>query len=35
MAYQSEAELEQQFVEQLNKQGYAPISIPDYDVRSI
>ena len=31
MAYQSEAALEQQFIEQLNKQGYCPVSIPDYD----
>ena len=31
MAYQSEAALEQQFIEQLNKQGYNPVSIPDYD----
>ena len=32
MSYQSEAALEQQFIEQLNKQGYNPVSIPDYDV---
>lgn len=31
MSYQSEAALEQQFIEQLNKQGYNPVSIPDYD----
>ena len=31
MAYQSEAALEQQFIEQLNKQGYTSVSIPDYD----
>ena len=31
MSYQSEAALEQQFTEQLNKQGYNPVSIPDYD----
>ena len=31
MAYQSEAALEQQFIEQLNKQGYSTVSIPDYD----
>lgn len=31
MAYQSEAELELQFIEQLYKQGYDTISIPDYD----
>ena len=31
MAYQSEAELELQFIDQLNKQGYNTVSIPDYD----
>lgn len=31
MAYQSEAELELQFIDQLYKQGYDTISIPDYD----
>lgn len=31
MAYQSEAELEMQFIEQLNNQGYSTVSIPDYD----
>ncbi len=31
MSYQSEAALEQQFIEQLNKQGYNSVSIPDYD----
>ena len=31
MAYQSEAALEQQFIEQLNKQEYSAVSIPDYD----
>ena len=31
MAYQSEAALEQQFVEQLNKQEYTTVAIPDYD----
>ena len=31
MAYQSEAALEQQFIEQLNKQEYTTVSIPDYD----
>lgn len=31
MAYQSEAALEQQFIEQLNKQEYSTVSIPDYD----
>ena len=31
MAYQSEAALEQQFIEQLNKQEYSTLSIPDYD----
>ena len=31
MAYQSEAALEQQFIDQLNKQGYTSDSIPDYD----
>ena len=30
MAYQSEAALEQQFIEQLNKQEYTTVSIPDY-----
>lgn len=27
MAYQSEAALEQQFIDQLNKQGYTSVSI--------
>ena len=31
MVYQSEAALEQQLIEQLNKQGYSSVSIPDYD----
>lgn len=31
MAYQSEAELEMQFIDQLNKQGYTSVQIPDYD----
>ena len=31
MAYQSEAALEQQFLDQLNKQGYSTVSVPDYD----
>lgn len=31
MAYQSEAELESQFIEQLNKQEYSTVSISDYD----
>lgn len=31
MAYQSEAELELQFIDQLTKQGYNSVSIPDYD----
>lgn len=31
MAYQSEAELEQQLVEQLKNQNYNAISLPDYD----
>lgn len=31
MAYQSEAELELQFIEQLNSQEYVSIEIPDYD----
>ena len=31
MAYQSEAELELQFIEQLNSQQYTTVSIPDYD----
>ena len=31
MAYQSEAALEQQFIEQLNKQEYTTVAIPDYD----
>lgn len=29
MSYQSEAALEQQFIDQLKKQGYEPVSIPD------
>lgn len=32
MAYQSEAELEIQFMEQLNKQGYTSVQIADYDM---
>ena len=31
MAYQSEAALEQQFIEQLTKQEYTTVAIPDYD----
>ena len=31
MAYQSEAELELQFIEQLNSQKYETVEIPDYD----
>lgn len=31
MAYQSEAELELQFIEQLNSQKYSTVEIPDYD----
>ena len=31
MSYQSEAQLEQQFIEQLNSQKYETVSIPDYD----
>lgn len=31
MSYQSEAQLEQQLVEQLNNQNYSIISLPDYD----
>lgn len=31
MTYQSEAALEQQFIEQLNKQEYDFVSIPNYD----
>lgn len=31
MAYQSEAELELQFIEQLNNQKYTTVEIPDYD----
>lgn len=31
MAYQSEAALEQQFIDQLNQQEYTIVSIPDYD----
>lgn len=31
MAYQSEAALEQQLIDQLNKQGYSTVSVPDYD----
>lgn len=31
MSYQSEAALEQQFIEQLTKQSYTSVSIPDYD----
>ena len=29
MAYQSEAALEQQFIEQLTKQEYSTVAIPD------
>ena len=32
MAYQSEAELELQFIDQLNKQGYSTVSVPDYEM---
>ncbi len=31
MSYQSEAQLEQQLIEQLKEQGYAEIAIPDYE----
>ena len=31
MAYQSEAELENQLIKQLNEEGYESISLPDYD----
>lgn len=31
MAYQSEAKLELQFIEQLNSQKYDAVEIPDYD----
>ena len=31
MAYQSEAELELQFIEQLKSQKYESVVIPDYD----
>lgn len=31
MTYQSEAALEQQFMEQLNRQGYSTVDVPDYD----
>lgn len=31
MSYQSEAELEQQLIEQLKNQNYHIISLPDYD----
>lgn len=31
MAYQSEAQLEQQFIEQLQEQNYKRVDIPDYD----
>ena len=31
MAYQSEAELELQFTEQLNSQRYNAVEIPNYD----
>ena len=31
MAYQSEAELELQFIDQLNKQGYSTVSVLDYE----
>ena len=31
MAYQSEAQLEQQLIEQLHSQNYEVVSLPDYD----
>ena len=31
MAYQSEAQLEEQLIEQLNSQNYSSVEIPDYD----
>lgn len=31
MAYQSEAQLEQQLIEQLNEENYSSVNIPDYD----
>lgn len=31
MSYQSEAELEQQLIEQLKNQNYHIVSLPDYD----
>lgn len=31
MAYQSEAQLEEQLIEQLNNQNYSSVEIPDYD----
>lgn len=31
MAYQSEAQLEQQLIEQLQNQNYSAVSLPDYD----
>lgn len=31
MSYQSEAALERQLIDQLNKQGYSTVAIPDYD----
>lgn len=31
MAYQSEAQLEKQFIEQLQGQDYQVVNIPDYD----
>lgn len=31
MAYQSEAQLEQQLIEQLNEENYSCVNIPDYD----
>ena len=31
MSYQSEAQLEQQLIDQLKGQGYDEVAIPDYD----
>ena len=31
MAYQSEAQLEEQLIEQLKNQNYSVVSLPDYD----
>ena len=31
MSYQSEAQLEQQLIDQLKGQGYEEVAIPDYD----